>query len=242
MKNIFIFLLTILCISSADSIHPYPVGNPSLSEEPIVILDRHIVEINENHIEISYPMALGIENKDRVNEIIRNYIYEMVERDRAGIYEMYGLLLILDYKIEFLNDKFISIKYEGSFGAIGNAGRGYIRLIYTLNIDMQEGKIINKEDIIKNEKEIFELLMQDRFEIIGGTVDMPPFSSTQAIRKNEGMKASNLDYYINEGKFIIVQGAYSAHAKCSIDLDEVKEYLDEDIVEKICGTQKEEQG
>ena len=56
------------------------------------------------------------------------------------------------------------------------------------------------------------------------------------------MKAPNLDYYINEGKFIIVQGAYSAHAICSIDLDEGKEYLDEDIVEKICGTQKEEQG
>lgn len=239
MKILFIYMLTISYIWSEHMFYPYSSQNTSLYGNTIVIINRRIVEKNENDINVSYPMLLGGDKSEKVNELIKNYIYGVVDEYRGGVYHSYDLFLEFTYEVTFLNENFISIRYDGCCGAIGNAGRGYLFPKDTINIDMEKGKVVNKEDIIKDEDGLFELLIQDRFEITGGRCHCP-ICITQTERKDEGIRAENLYYYINEGKFVIMQTNYHGDTIYSIGLDEVEDYLDEELVEKIYKAQEGE--
>ena len=58
---------------------------------------------------------------------------------------------------------------EGVVGALGS-GRGWPLRVYTINIDLEEEKLISKSDMVENTSKIFDLLMEGEFEFSGGNL------------------------------------------------------------------------
>jgi len=216
MKIIYMCLLTIIYISTTNFIYPSHIKYSNLSSEQVAIVNRRIVEHNENNIKITYPVILGLENSEEVNDLIKFHIYGIVEGCKRTIYEAYDVMLSLDYEIGFLNDKFLSIYYKGWWTALG-AGRGYASRIYTVNIDLEETRIVDKTDIVENGNKVFELLMEDRFEFSAGREEV----SFEKISR-EGFDYVNFKCYIEGNKFCVAVGGDPSYAIYTIEIDEIK--------------------
>ena len=227
MKNFFIHLLSISYICSASLTHLQPVIFPSAFNKSIVIEEDHIIEKNENDIKITYPVILGLENSDKVNELIKSHIYGIVEDHKRTISESYDIFLVLEYEINFLNDRFASIGYRGFWSALGS-GRGRPSRIYTINIDLEEEKLVSKSDMVENKSEIFKLLIDGKFKFSGG-IDAKP----EEWDRLDGFEDASLDYYIDEDRFYFTLSNVHRYGIYSIDIDQIKEYLNKDIVEKL---------
>ena len=52
----------------------------------------------------------------------------------------------------------------------------------------------------------------------------------------EGFDYVNLKCYIEGNKFCVAVGGDPSYAIYTIEIDEIKEYLNRDIAEQICGT------
>ena len=76
-------------------IHLQPIKFQSVFDKSVVIEEEHIIEKNENDIEITYPVILGLENSDKVNDLIKSHIYGIVENHKRTIYKSYDVLLFL---------------------------------------------------------------------------------------------------------------------------------------------------
>ncbi len=227
MKNLFIYLLSISYICSTSMIHLQPIKFQSVFDKSVVIEEEHIIEKNENDIEITYPVILGLENSDKVNDLIKSHIYGIVENHKRTIYKSYDVLLFLEYEIGFINDRFLSICYKGWWGALGS-GRGWPLRVYTINIDLEEEKLVSKSDMVENTSKIFDLLMEGEFEFSGG-IEATPFDWDNLDRFED----KTLKYYIEEDRFCLTLSGTHSYGIYSIDIDRIKQYLNKDIVEKL---------
>ena len=232
MNTPLLRLLAISFIYITDSIHPCSVRDSRMPVNRAVAISRYIIEKDGDDICISYPMVLGLDNGEIVNKLIKDHIYEIVRR-RTGYYDVE---IHYQCNVEFFNDKFLSIRYEGWWGAekvgIRRTGR-----THTINIDIEEGKIVSKADMVKDSDRVFEMLMENQFESVrlDGKKIKPYYSPGDFIRQKEGLEASHLDYYITRDKFVVTrQNAYD-YTEYAIGIDEIKEYLNEDMVRKLSG-------
>lgn len=224
---------------SLSSNNNYSTQCASSNNENIKIIDKHIIEKGQNDIEITYPQFCGLsgEQETAINLLIKNNIYEIVKKNKEGLYDGYNLLLLLDYKITHLSDGFISICYSGYWSPL-NSGRGYSDEIYTINIDTAEAKIVNKKDIFKDEDQIFKLLMQDKFDSITekeGIRYLFSFlvNTFQSSDPKDGLDSPNLKYYIDGEKLIFAVSDISDVYEYSIEINKVKDFLYRDILKKI---------
>ena len=141
-----------------------------------------------------------------------------------------------EYEVEFFNEKFLSIRYEGWWGA-EEVGIQRIERTHTINIDIEEEKVVSKADMVKNSGQVFEMLMENEFESIplNGKEARPYYSPGDFIRQKEGLAGSHLDYYIKGDKFIITRQETYDFTEYAIRISEIKEYLNEDMVRKLSG-------
>lgn len=238
-KLICIFI--ILLINPMVSQHRYPASSLSMSAPNINIADQLIIDKNQNDIEVNYPEFNGLNNGQDavVNALIKDNIYETVSRLRDSMYEGYHLFMSLDFEVKHLSDNFISICYTGWKGAL-TAGRGYTDCLYTLNIDVKQGKIVSKDDIFSNKKQIYELLTNNKFEsitTIDGVKGGYPFSffanEIDFIDSKEGIDSPNFKYYINGNNLVIVFSESNGYHEYSIEINKVKKYINEDVLKLI---------
>lgn len=148
-------------------------------------------------------------------------------------------MLVLDYKITHFSDGFISICYSGYWSLL-NSGRGYTDELYTINIDTAKGKMVNKGDIFKDKDQIFDLLMQDKFnsitekEGIKGRYLFSFLGNTfHSFDSKDGLDSPNLKYYIDGKKLVFVLIDTSGDYEYSIEINKVKDFLYRDIFKKI---------
>ena len=139
-----------------------------------------------------------------------------------------------EYEVEFFNEKFLSIRYEGWWGA-EEVGIHRSERTHTINIDIEEEKVVSKADMVKNSGQVFEMLMENKFESIplNGKEARPYYSPGDFIRQKEGLAGSHLDYYIKGDKFIITRQETYDVTEYAIRISEIKEYLNEDMVRKL---------
>ncbi len=112
-----------------------------------------------------------------------------------------------------------------------------IERTHTINIDIEEGKVVSKADMVKNSDRVFEMLMDNQFESVqlDEKEARPYFSPGDFIRQAEGLAGSHLDYYIRGDKFIITRQEIYDFTEYAIRINEIKEYLNEDMVRKLSG-------
>lgn len=242
MKRIFACIFAALIISFVIFQYNYSASSLFISTNKIGIIDRQIIEKDQNDIEVSYPEFNGLPKGENavVNVLIKDNIYEAVNQLRDSMHEGYNLFMDLSFKVEHLSDSFISISYAGDGGALNNAGRGYSNRLYTINIDVKHSRIVTKDDIFSNKLQIFELLMNNRFEsitTIEGVKGGCPFSffadDIGFINQDEGLDSPNIRYYIKEDNLVIVYSDSSAYYEYSIAIDKVEQYLNGNILKLI---------
>lgn len=217
--------------------------------ENVQIITEQYLENTDNDIEVKYPQFYGLtENRDEIiNEIIKEDIYSTIESKKNGM-TLHNLYLWLEYEIEYLNDSFISIIYSGiwmpTYNDIGFRGG---RQLYTINIDINQAKVIQLSDFLNDASKIYDLLEQDKFECVNPPDNIEEdglFSrfddSTKDMIKEELLsnvtKEPNqrwVRWYIADGNLVfgIIENRYLY--KYSIALDETKEFLNADIINMI---------
>ena len=155
-----------------------------LSRDSPVIVDQYIIKREGNNVCVKYPMILGLDNAETVNSLIKTHISGIVNKRSYIIKNHYYYEMHYQYEVEFFNDKFLSIRYEGWWAAeevgIRRTGR-----THTINIDIEEGKIVRKADMVKDSDRVFEMLMENQFESVrlDGKKIKPYYSPGDFIRQ-----------------------------------------------------------
>lgn len=199
-------------------------------------IDKCIREEEPNEVMVTYPM-FNNENQDMgLNRLIEKNIQNFVQQSKDKV--RYNIILHLDYKLECVNDKFISIFYFGYKGAVHNEGRLHSE-VNTINIDVEHLKEINKDDFFINKNAVLNLLMQDKFESISiiesvkGGYKFSSLADYSSIDLTEGLDSSCLSFYINGDNLIFVVNDSSVYYEFSIAIDEIENYLNKDVLEII---------
>lgn len=250
MLKVLLFVVPfILSINSTYLQYAASERNISPCEESFSVTSQYIVDDKaRNDVIIEYPQISGLKGiKDIfVNKLIKNEIYQLVERSESSMNKHYALILYLNYEIKYLSNDFISIVYKGSWGARFNAGRGYANRLYSINIDVNQNKILNVSDVIKNGDAVYDILAQDKFESINtieGIKGNYKFSSKHDhIQQGEIKKELNsknksadpyLDWYISDNNLVFAIGEPWSYYEYSISINEIKEFLYPDFYEKM---------
>lgn len=113
---------------------------------------------------IPYPIFNNINNKDKVNELILNYVKKLDSlynsNDEAR--------LNINYQITFQNNKYISIYFSGDINSPDAAYPSKFRS--TLNINIEKGSVMRLNEIANiNEKfiDVFNKAVESKFQSLG---------------------------------------------------------------------------
>ena len=112
---------------------------------------------------IYYPQLSGIEDakkEERVNLLIEEDVKKILERDDPD--DEWRFFAVLHYQIKYINDRIISILYEGCDGPM-LPGRGNPDVAMATTIDIEEERILTLEDIVADYEELNTLLLEDQF-------------------------------------------------------------------------------
>lgn len=240
MKKLLICIICILLIGSLAS-SSYSSDIASKYDKNVKIKSIPININDQDNISIIYPEINGLNKREEklINALIKNNIYEIVVRKEEDMYEGYNLLFSLDYKIAHISDEFISICYTGYSSPL-NSGRGYTDEFYTINIDAAQGKIVDKKDAFKDENQIFNLLMQDKFESItekegikGKYLFSDLVNDFHLIEPKEGLESPDLKYFIDGNNLVFAVLDTSGVYEYTIEISKIKNFFNSDILDKI---------
>lgn len=113
---------------------------------------------------IPYPIFNSINNKDKVNELILNYVKKLDSlynsNDEAR--------LNINYQIAFQNNKYISIYFSGDINSPDAAYPS--KFSSTLNINIEKGSVMRLNEIANiNEKfiDVFNKAVESKFQSLG---------------------------------------------------------------------------
>lgn len=129
---------------------------------------EYIYDEQQNGIEIYYPQLCGLEDsakEERLNALIEEDVMQVVGEKNTeeddSFYRIY-----FDYKIEFVNERIISIRYRGWDGYITTGHAALDDEVIATTIDIEEEKIVTLQDVVTDLKELSDMLLAEEFESI----------------------------------------------------------------------------
>ena len=120
-------------------------------------------------VKLSYPQMTGNSDKEKeskINRLIEADIKKLMEL--AAPDEEYGYIFTIGnrfYEIEYADEKFISIGYDG-WAEYQPPGRGLHFSMMATTIDCEEMKVLELKDVVSDLDGLCQMLMEDRFEHI----------------------------------------------------------------------------
>ena len=129
---------------------------------------EYIYKEQRNEIEIYYPQLCGLEDsakEERINALIEEDIMQIMgEKNKEGDDSLY--CINFDYKIEFMNERIISIRYRGWDGYITTGHAALDDEVIATTIDIEEEKIVALQDVVTDLRELSDMLLAEEFESI----------------------------------------------------------------------------
>ena len=202
---------------------------------------NYYVESGRKYINIFYPQIHGIGDGGReecINTIIKDDALKQVREDLS-----YDLVHGLDYEIKFLDEKLVSIVYEGYYGACG--GR-LPPTAFTTTVDITGEKLLKLKDVVTDLEILGEMLLEDRFENVtmwDGMKGDATVGESYSKRKDDlfellqaeewDMIGSNVSWYTDGAHFVILLDEGLTYNEFSIDISEVEDILDKGFLEKL---------
>ena len=135
-------------------------------------------------VKLSYPQMTGNSDKEKeskINRLIEADIKKLMEL--AAPDEEYGYIFTIGnrfYEIEYADEKFISISYDG-WAEYQPPGRGLHFSMMATTIDCEEMKVLELKDVVSDLNGLCQMLLDDRFEGItlwDGVGDLEKVSTT----------------------------------------------------------------
>ena len=120
-------------------------------------------------VKLSYPQMAGNSDKEKESKINR-----LIEADIKKLMELvapdeeYGYIFTIGnrfYEIEYADEKFISISYDG-YAQYHSPGKGFNSSMMATTIDCEEMKVLELKDVVSDLDGLCQMLMEDRFEHI----------------------------------------------------------------------------
>ena len=133
---------------------------------------------------LSYPQMVGSRDKEKeskINRLIEDDVKKLMEL--AAPDEEYGYIFSIGnrfYEIEYADEKFISISYDG-WAEYQPPGRGLHFSMMATTIDCEEMKVLELKDVVSDLNGLCQMLLDDRFEGItlwDGVGDLEKVSTT----------------------------------------------------------------
>ena len=205
-----------------------------------VIRDGYIYAEQRNDIDIYYPQLRGFSDsvkEERINALIEEDVKKIIgEKNKEGDDSLY--CISLDYEIKFLNERIISILYEGMYGYI-MPGHGLNAKAITTTIDIEEEKVITLKDVVTDFSELSDMLMADEFEHVtmwegstGGCQISWIFKSGEVLEEN--LRETYQQWYTDGNNFVVItENTRADYNEYSISNESVKHILDEDFLGKL---------
>lgn len=202
---------------------------------------EYIYDEQQNKIKIIYPQFNGFENlakEERINALIEEDAGKIIgERNKEGDDTIY--CVELKYKIVFLNERIVSILYEGWRGYIMPGDVSLKDEIIATTIDIEEEKVITLHDIVTDFAELSNMLLADEFESItmwegvrGGYQFSEEFRGT-ADELEERLQGKQQEWYTDGENFIVIDKEHKYYNEYSISNESVKHILDADFLGKL---------
>ena len=202
---------------------------------------EYIYEEERNEIKIYYPQLCGLEDsakEERINALIEEDIMQIMgEKNKEGDDSLYCIKF--DYKIAFMNERIISIRYRGWDGYITTGHAALDDEVIATTIDIEEEKIVTLQDVVTDLKELSDMLLADEFEGItvwegvkGGYPFSGEFGGTVDELK-ENLREKPQEWYTDGENFIFVYMRGRYYNEYSSSFESVGHILDAEFLKKL---------
>ncbi len=173
MKKIIFLLTALLLLASCGRNDTPELTETSSFEETTAPQSAYTAsseiysdENDERKLSFVYPVFEGIENAEALNGLIlvesRAYMDNYLTYNHPdAAYYTYDVSSV---KNTYASDRFASFICEGTFYADGAAHP--INLAYTLNVDIENGRLLTFENIVNDFSKITELFESGEFSLI----------------------------------------------------------------------------
>ena len=202
---------------------------------------EYIYKEQQNYIEIYYPQICGLEDsakEERINALIEEDIMQIVgEKNKEGDDSFYRVYF--DYRIEFINERIISIRYRGWDGYITKGHAALDAEVIATIIDIEEEKIVTLQDVVTDLRELSDMLLADEFEGITvweGVKGEYPFSgefSGTVDELEENLREEPQEWYTDGENFIFAYMRGRYYNEYSISFKSVGHILAPEFLEKL---------
>lgn len=209
-----------------------------------IIRELYIYMEQRNDIDIYYPQLSGLEDtekENRINALIKEDVKKIIgEKNKEGDDTLY--CINLDYEVKFLNERIISILYEGRRGYIMPGRARMLGKAIATTIDIEEEKIITLKEVVTDFTELSDMLLEDEFENItmwegkAGTFEVSWEYKGYEDKEYEiekDLREEERQWYTDGNNFIVILEEFQDYNEYSISNDLVKHILDEEFLEKL---------
>ena len=193
----------------------------------------------QNEIEIYYPQLCGLEDsakEERINALIEEDIMQILgEKSKEG--DDFFYCVDYDYKIEFMNERIISIRYRGWDGYITTGHASLYQEVITTTIDIEEEKEIALQDVVTDLRELSDMLLAEEYESITlWEGEKTPFTREfggTADELEENLREKPQEWYTDGENFIFVSMRTRYYQEYSISIESVGHILDAEFLKKL---------
>ena len=202
---------------------------------------EYIYKEQRNEIEIYYPQLCGLEDsakEERINALIEEDVMQIIgEKNKEGDDSLY--CIEFDYKIEFMNERIISIRYRGWDGYITTGHAALDDEVIATTIDIEEEKVIALQDVVTDFTELSDMLLADEFEHITmweGKAGGYPFSGEfgGTVDELEGnLREKPQEWYTDGENFIFINTKGRYYNEYSISIESAWHILDAEYLRKL---------
>lgn len=209
-----------------------------------IIRELYIYMEQRNDIDIYYPQLSGLEDtekENRINALIKEDVKKIIgEKNKEGDDTLY--CINLDYEVKFLNERIISILYEGRRGYIMPGRARMLGKAIATTIDIEEEKIITLKEVVTDFTELSDMLLEDEFENItmwegkAGTFEVSWEYKGYEDKEYEiekDLREEERQWYTDGNNFIVILEEFQDYNEYSISNDLVKHILDEEFLKKL---------
>lgn len=156
----------------------------------------------KSNIKIPYPTFNNINNKDKVNELVLNYI-----KNIDNLYNNDGTSLNINYQVMFQNNKYISIYFSGDINSSTAAYPSKFRS--TLNINVEKVSRMTLTEVANiNEKFIntFSKSLESKFESLGAQMPdtFKPKNLNTLLHQADNNAISDVQSYFTSNEVVII--------------------------------------
>lgn len=206
-----------------------------------VIRAEYIYDEQRNEIEIYYPQLCGLEDSAkevRINALIEEDVMQIIgEKNKEGDHTLY--CVGLDYKIKFLNERIISVLYEGWEGYVMRGHSALDDEAITVTIDIEEEKVITLQDVVTDFTELSDMLLADKFEHItmwegkaGGYQVSMEYKECEDKLEND-LREKYQEWYTDGKNFVIIIEKRADYNEYAISNESVEHILDAGFLRKL---------